>query len=62
VLKRRSEHRFLGDVSARALNVAGVSLARFFHHDGIRPHRIGTSPLLPSWATTVFIVVVGQML
>jgi hypothetical protein len=53
---------FSATVSARALNVAGTSFARFFHHHGMRFHRIGTKPFLPSCATTVFIVVVGQML
>jgi hypothetical protein len=49
-------------VSARASKVAGSSLAFFFHHDGIRPRRIGTSSFLPSRVTTVLIGVVGQKL
>jgi hypothetical protein len=49
-------------VSARALNVAGTSFARFFHHHGTSPQRIGTKLRLPSSSTTVSIVSVGQTL
>jgi hypothetical protein len=45
-----------------ALNVDGVSLAVFFHHDGTSPHRIGTGSRLPSRSITVSFVCVGQML
>jgi hypothetical protein len=53
---------FSATVSARALSVAGVSFAFFFHHDGISPQRIGASSFRPSRATTVLVAVVGQML
>jgi hypothetical protein len=48
--------------SARALNVAGISFAVFFHHPGMRPQRIGTSsrPCFPSRITST--VSVGAML
>ena len=50
-------------VSARALNVASFnSLSGFDHHEGMSPHRIGTSSRSPSRATTASIVVVGQTL
>ena len=52
---------FSATVSARALKMPGFSLAFFFHHDGINPHRIGTRSRLPSCSTTASIVAVGQM-
>ncbi len=53
---------FSATVSTRALNVAGVSLAFFFHHDGTSPQRIGTSSRFASRSITASIVVVGQIL
>ena len=49
-------------VSARALKVDGSSLSDFFHQEGTRPQRIGTSSLPASPARTASIGVVGAML
>jgi hypothetical protein len=46
-----------------ALNVASFnSFSGFDHQNGTKPQRIGTSSRLPSRATIVSIVVVGQTL
>jgi hypothetical protein len=62
-LNAERKNGFSATVSARALNVASFnSLRSFDHHDGTRPQRIGTSVRLPSLATIVSMVVVGQTL
>src|SRR5262249_62116630 len=53
---------FTANVSARALKVAGTSFAVFFHHEGIRPQRIGTKSTWPPRSITTSIVSVGQIL
>jgi hypothetical protein len=54
--------RLILHAGARALNVAGASLAFFFHHDGMGPQRMETSAFPPSWRITVLMMAVGQML
>jgi hypothetical protein len=53
---------FSATVSARALNVAGVSLVFFFHQDGTNPHLMGISSRTLPRSITASIVVVGQIL
>jgi hypothetical protein len=53
---------FCATVSARALNVEGMSFAVFFHQPGMRSQRIGTSSGLESPDLTMSIAVVGATL
>jgi hypothetical protein len=61
-LKASRNIGFSATDSARALKVAGISFAAFFHQPGISPQRIGTSsrPCAPSRMTST--VSVGAML
>ena len=61
-LKAERNIGFSATVSARALNVDGISLAVVFHQPGMRPHRIGTSSGPVSANLKTSIAVVGAML
>ena len=61
-LERIPKYRLLRNSFGSGVERAGSSFARFFHHHGTSPQRIGTRSRLPSSSTTVSIVSVGQTL